>query len=137
MSIPFEEQYQDVLQNIEFAIISTYRERPEEISDWSVEAALDALIRAYGAEHTGRTLRPARLSEAEQAIYDRVRGMCEWRLGREQLVVEQGSPILPATALNTLDEIVACVKRVRTSVKRWHKSGGRRGYLDFVGRYVR
>jgi hypothetical protein len=33
MSIPFEEQYQDVLQNIEFAIVSTYREHPEEISD--------------------------------------------------------------------------------------------------------
>ena len=44
-----------MLQNIEFAIVSTYRERPDEISDWSVEAALDALIRAYGAEHTGRT----------------------------------------------------------------------------------
>ena len=137
MSISFEEQYEDVLQNIEFEIISSYRERPEEISDWSVEAALDALIRAYGAEHTGRTLRPARLSEAEQAIYDRVKGMCEWRLGRAQIEVEQGSPILPATALNTLDEIVACLKRVRTSVKRWHKSGGRRGYIDFVSRYVR
>jgi hypothetical protein len=136
MSIPFEEQHQDVLQNIEFAIISTYRERPEEISDWSVEAALDALIRAYGAEHTGRTLRPARLSEAEQAIYDRVKGMCEWRLGREQLVAEQGSAMLQEMAINTLDEIVACLKRVRTSVKRWHKSGGRRGYLDFVGRFI-
>jgi hypothetical protein len=37
----------------------------------------------------------------------------------------------------TLDEIVACLKRVRTSVKRWHKSGGRRGYLDFVSQYIR
>ena len=88
MSKPFEEQYEDVLQNIEFAIISTYRERPDDISDWSVEAALDALIRAYGAEHAGRTLRLARLSEGEQAICDRVKGMCEWRLGREQLQAE-------------------------------------------------
>jgi hypothetical protein len=137
MSIPFEEQYQDVLQNIEFAIVSTYRERPDEISDWSVEAALDALIRAYGAEHTGRTIRPARLSEAEQMIYDRVRGMCEWRLGREQLLAEQAPAILQEIEPKTLDEIVACLKRVRTSVKRWHKSGGRRGYLDFVSMYVR
>ena len=94
MSISFEEQYEDVLQNIEFAIISSYRERPEEISDWSVEAALDALIRAYGAEHSGRTLRPARLSEAEQTIYDRVQGMCEWRLGREQIQIEGAASIL-------------------------------------------
>ena len=95
MSIPFEQQYEDVLQNIEFAIVSTYRERPEEISDWSVEAALDALIRAYGAEHTGRTPPSARLSEAEQTIYDRIRRMCEWRLGREQMVAEdEASAIL-------------------------------------------
>ena len=136
MSIPFEQEYEDVLQNIEFAIVNTYRERPEEISDWSVEAALDALLRAYGAEHTGRTLRPARLSEAEQTIYDRVKGMCEWRLGREQLLVENAPPAMPEIEPKTLDEIVACLKRVRTSVKRWHKSGGRRGYLDFVSKYV-
>jgi len=137
MSIPFEQEYEDVLQNIEFAIVNTYRERPEEISDWSVEAALDALLRAYGAEHTGRTLRPARLSEAEQTIYDRVKGMCEWRLGREQLLVENAPPAMPEIEPKTLDEIVACLKRVRTSVKRWHKSGGRRGYLDFVSKYIR
>jgi hypothetical protein len=137
MSKPFEEQYEDVLQNIEFAIVDTYRERPEEISDWSVESALDALIRAYGAEHSGRTARPARLSDAEQAIYDRVKSMCEWRLGREQPQVEGASPILQELEPKTLDEIVACLKRVRTSVKRWHKSGGRRGYLDFVSMYIR
>jgi hypothetical protein len=137
MPIPFEEQYEDVLQNIEFAIVSAYRERPEEISDWSVEAALDGLIRAYGAEHSGRTLRPARLSDAEQAIYDRVRGMCEWRLGHEQPQVEGEASVLHAIEPKTLDEIVACLKRVRASVKRWHKSGGRRGYLDFVSMYIR
>ncbi len=136
MTVPFEERYQDILQNIEFAIVSTYRERSDDISDWSVEAALDALTRAYGAEHTGRTLRPARLSEAEQAIYNRVKGMCEWRLGREQLQAEGAPAILQEFEPKTLDEIVACLKRVRTSVKRWHKSGGRRGYLDFVSRYV-
>ena len=139
MSIPFEEQYEDVLQNIEFSIVSTYREHPEEISDWSVEAALDALIRDYGAEHSGRTVRPARLSEAEQAIYDHVRVMCQWRLGRAQAQAEgdEAAAILQEIAPKTLDEIVACLKRVRTSVKRWHKTGGRRGYLDFVSQYIR
>src|SRR5262245_44389628 len=137
MTRPFEEQYEDVLQNIEFAIVSTYRERPEEISDWSVEAALDALLRAYGAEQTARSIPAARLSEAEQQIYDRVRSMCEWRLGRAQLSVGAGQPALPKMQPKTPAEILACLKRVRTSVKRWHKSGGRRGYLDFVSQYIR
>ena len=137
MTKPFEEQYEDVLQNIEFAIVSTYRERPEEISDWSVEAALDALLRAYSAEQTGRTVSAARLSEAEQQIYDRVRSMCEWRLGRTELSVGANQPAIPQMQAKTPVEILACLKRVRTSVKRWHKSGGRRGYLDFVSQYIR
>jgi hypothetical protein len=137
MATPFEEQCQDVLQNIEFAIVSIYRERPDEVSDWSVEAALDVLIRAYGAEQTGRTPPSARLSDAEQAIYDGVKHMCEWRLGHEQLLSDQAPPIVQEMEPKTLDEIVACLKRVRASVKRWHKSGGRRGYLDFVSRYIR
>ena len=136
MQTPFEEQYQDVLQNIEFAIVGVYRERPEDVSDWSVETALDGLMRAYQAERAGRTPAAPRLSEVERQIYDRVKAMCEWRLGRDQLVGEGGQSALPEIEPQTLDEIIACLKRVRTSVKRWHKSGGRRGYLDFVSKFI-
>ena len=31
----------------------------------------------------------------------------------------------------------ACLKRIRKSVQRWNKEGGRQGYLTFVGRFVR
>jgi hypothetical protein len=137
MSTPFEQQYEDVLQNIEFAIVSTYRERADEISDWSVESALDALIHTYGAEITGRTPRTLRLSDAEQAIYVSMQAMCEWRLGRRQLHSEGEQGVLSEMQPKTIDEIVACLKRVRTSVKTWHKAGGRRGYLDFVSQYIR
>ena len=44
---------------------------------------------------------------------------------------------MPQMQPKTPEEILACLKRVRTSVKRWHKSGGRRGYLDFVSQYIR
>jgi hypothetical protein len=136
MTVPFEQHYEDVLQNIEFAIVSTYREN-REVSDWSVEAALDGLIRSYQAESSGRPAPTLRLSELEQTLYERIRTMCEWRLGREQLVVEGDQPQIPEAAAKTPDEIIACLKRIRTSVKRWHKSGGRRGYLDFVSQYIR
>jgi hypothetical protein len=136
MTVPFERQYEDVLQNIEFAIVSTYRENPD-VTDWAVEAALDALIRTYQAETSGRAMPALRLSDLERRLYDRVHTMCEWRLGREQLLDEQDKSAFPEMPPKTLDEIVACLKRVRTSVKRWHKSGGRRGYLDFVSQYIR
>jgi hypothetical protein len=56
--------------------------------------------------------------------------------GREQLLDVQDQPALPGISPKTLEEIIACPKRMRASVKRWHKSGGRRGYLDFVGQYL-
>ena len=45
----FEEQYLDVLQNIEFAIVSAYREH-NDLRDREVMRALDALIDFYRAE---------------------------------------------------------------------------------------
>ena len=41
-----EEQYEDVLQNIEFAIVSSYREYPD-LSDYGVMRALEALMDVY------------------------------------------------------------------------------------------
>ena len=45
-SPPFEERYQDVLQNIEFGITQVYRNHPE-MTDWEALAAIEALLRAY------------------------------------------------------------------------------------------
>jgi O6-methylguanine-DNA--protein-cysteine methyltransferase len=39
----FEEKYLDVLQNIEFGIVSVYREHPEML-DWDAFKAVEALI---------------------------------------------------------------------------------------------
>jgi len=48
-----EEEYQDVLQNIEFAIVSTYHDHPE-MMDAHVIRALEAVIGNYRAEMAGR-----------------------------------------------------------------------------------
>lgn len=137
MSVPFEKEYEDVLQNIEHTIVSAYREEPE-ISDWTVETALDGLTKTYLAEMRGRTPPRLRLDDREQALYDRLQTMCEWRLGRSPMTLEdeQGNPVETDIPPITLDEIIACLKRIQLSVKRWHKQGGRRGYLEFVSQYV-
>ena len=46
--------HMDVLQNIEFAIVDVYHERPL-LVDYSVMRALDALIGLYRAESRGHT----------------------------------------------------------------------------------
>ena len=130
-----EEEYLDILQNIEFAIMSVYRDNPL-LVDFDVEAAINALISLYHAQSQNHEARPDRLNERATLVYERVEAMCEWRLGREVLSRRMIGRVPPPEPV-TLDVIVACLKRIRKSVQRWNKEGGRQGYLTFVGRFVR
>ncbi len=64
--------------------------------------------------------------------------MCEWRLGRQKLAVgerDKAQEVAPTPI--TVEEIVACLKRLRLSLKRWTKQGGRQGYLNFLSDYIK
>jgi len=125
-----EETHQDILQNIEAAIVSVHRARPEML-DYDVDGALETLIARYSAEQRGTTAREPVLHGPRQEVYGAVREICEWRLG--------GDPADPDPAGDGgpgVDVIVACLKRVRTLVQRHTREGGRQGYLTFIRRYV-
>ena len=130
-----EDEYTDVLQNIEFGIVVTYKDHPE-IADSNVMRTLEALIDKYAAEKIGRPPRYFPLSKVEQALLENVRRMCEWRLGRSALTDSAEKAREMAPKPTTIDEIILCLKRVLKSVKRWNEDGGRRSYLDFVIQYV-
>jgi hypothetical protein len=133
MSDGVEDRYLDVLQNIELAIVSVYQEKPD-IVDSSVDRALESLIRLYNAEISKRARPALRLGENDQLLFDRIYGMCEWRLGRSQAVPTKMEKNLPEP--KRPEEMVTCLKRIRSSVKHWTKIGGRQGYLNFVSQYV-
>ena len=128
----FEDQYLDVLQNIESAIVQAYREHPD-LADGNVDRALEGLVRLYQAEARGRAAPVLRLRELEQQVYDGVKEMCDWRMHRpEPDPQEPDRPVfLPGTPL-TVEEIIACLKRIRKSIALWTKQGGRQGYLDYI-----
>lgn len=128
----FEEEYEDILQNIEFAIIQEYQQDPK-LLDYDVADALEALIRAYRAEAGGRTPTELRLEGKPRLVLDAVRAICEWRLGRS----ESDAGSLPrVTKPISVSEIVDCLKRIEKSVHRWNKQNGRQGYLNFVSKYI-
>jgi hypothetical protein len=136
----FEEQYEDVLQNIEFALVQVYR-ADEEMTDFDALQAINALIRTYQAEERRRQPSALRLLPAQEAALESVQGMCELRLGRAQLrkkmeETEETAELPPMIAPITLAEIIACLKRVRKSIELWRKEGGRRGYYDFVSPFL-
>lgn len=131
----FEEKYEDVLQNIEFALVQVYRAH-KEMTDWEARDAVNALIRTYKAELHRRGMPSLHLNPLAREVYDNVKGMCEWRLGREQMLEEKGRPMnLPLTP-KTLDEIIACLQRVLRSIELWQRERGRRGYYNFVSGFV-
>ncbi len=84
-----EEQYCDVLQNMETAIVMAY-EDDSRLLDLDVLDALEALIRNYPLEERGISIRTARLSGPAQRVHDLVRRICEWRLGHLQEPPEFG-----------------------------------------------
>ncbi len=130
-----EDDYLDVLQNIEFAIVSVFRKRPE-LVDYDVDVVLTALVKGYQAEQRQREKPALHLNELRQEVYNSVEAVCEFRLGRTELVESQHSQFMSSLSPLTIDEILACLKRIRTSVKRWTKVGGRQGYLTFVDEFI-
>jgi len=131
----FEDKYLDVLQNIEFGIVMTYREYPE-MTDYDVMRVLEALIDSYAAEKIGREPRKQPTSEVERVMFENVRRMCEWRLGRKEL--DEDSQAEEEQKVNpiTVDELLLCLKKILKSVNMWNEEFGAQGYLKFVSQYV-
>jgi hypothetical protein len=127
-----EDTHLDVLQNVEFIVVSVYRESPD-LLDSQVMTALDSVMARYRAEATEHTPKPLRLEGLELDVYERITGVCEWRLGRGPNTTEID---LVAPRVVTLDEIRSCLKKIRKSVERWRNRGGAQGYLEFVSEYV-
>ncbi len=137
MGTEFEDEYLDVLQNIESGIVSVWKKHPK-MTDWDAQSAVEGLLRTYQAEVRQRREPALKLAPLAQETVDAVREMCEWRLGRREAVHtdnEGQSDEIPMRTV-TLDEMIACLKRIRRSIELWNKEGGRRGYLDFISQFV-
>ena len=128
----FEDQYLDVLQNIETAIVSVYHQH-NDLNDYEVITALDALIDFYRAELRRHIPKEYHLPPKETILFQRVQEMCEYRLGRKDL----NSVKMDALGKKTVEEILSCLRKIKKSVDKWNKHGGKQGYLQFVKDYVK
>jgi len=130
-----EEEYLDVLQNIEFAIAATYRRHPD-MTDYEVIRVLDAVIDGYGAETPGRRAREYAPSGMEAELYEAVHDMCQWRLGRRDQPIIDRRQAMPVAQPVTVETMILCLKQTLKSAVRSNKRGGRTGYLDFIMQYI-
>ncbi|NUM43120.1 MAG: hypothetical protein HUU38_00325 [Anaerolineales bacterium] len=128
-----EEEYMDILQNMEMAIHSVYRQN-QTLADANVDNALEALERTYMGELRGRAAVIPQ-NPVTRMVYEQVQTMCEWRLGRASLENEEGtsSPEIPPVSHEV---ILACLKRLRKSLRLWTKEGGPQGYLNYIEQFL-
>jgi hypothetical protein len=127
-----EERYQDVLQNLEAVVVGLWRSHPD-VTDYTVQRAYEAARGRYRAEATGRVPKPVELTGLDADLYAAIEGICEWRLGRRAL---DNDPELPSPTPLRAEELVECFGRLQKSVERWNRVGGRRGYLEFLSRFL-
>ncbi len=99
-----EDRHLDVLQNIEFAIVSVYRQQPD-LRDRDVMRGLDAVIDVYRAEVRGHTPKEVNLPEPEQTIFERTQSICEVRLGRQAFEIASEMPAPPVGARTGLGKV--------------------------------
>jgi hypothetical protein len=130
-----EEESLDVLQNIEFAIVSVYRSE-QALSDYDVSKILNVLISGYQTELSRRDFKKPNLSPLQEQLYVSVKHMCEWRLGREAIAKKEKQLQKRNPESISVEEIIVCLKRIRKSVEMWNKQSGRKGYLDYIDQFL-
>ncbi|MFA6263803.1 MAG: hypothetical protein WCW33_05395 [Candidatus Babeliales bacterium] len=123
----FEDIYKGELLSIESSIIRIYRQQPGLI-DGEVLIALDAVILTFKSLNGAFSERPFSSSLPAQMVYEAVKKACEELL--------QALPVVKDGEALKKDEILACLKRIRSSVRYWNKEMGRQGYLNFVRKFV-
>ncbi len=132
-----EEEYSDVLQNIKQAIIADYQDNPELI-DSDVETAISYLVELYGAKAQGRISGYPKPEGNAAAVVKSVKQMCNWRLGKEKIKIEDESGQIFEIGLKELElerleipVIVDCLKKIQSSIKFWSEKHGKQGYLNY------
>lgn len=131
IELPFEEEYMDVLQNLEAAIVAVYRHNSG-LTDYEVENALEALIRTYQGEAIGKhPVVPT--SPSSQEVYSAVKEMSEIRLGRSETKQSKKKPKKEPV---DLEIIIQTLKHIRKSVVFWTKENGRQGYLQYINKFI-
>ncbi len=131
-----EEEYQDVLQNIEALVVQHYNEYPE-TTDYSVERVYETLKVNYTAELRGREPREIPLSPEEKELFTMLEQICEFRLGRAAFETEEefDEKDIRISAI-TVEEMLLVIKKLLSSVKFWTKRNGRQGYLNYIIQFI-
>ena len=125
--------YLDILQNIETAIISFFHENPG-LRDTEVIQACERLVFNYTREKKRLPALPFSLPEKSMALYEVMKAACETRITRDSTNGEDDPEVGYRVPLRIM---VICLGRLHDSMLSWHKRNGQRGYLEFISPFIK
>jgi hypothetical protein len=132
-----ENEYLDVLQNIEFAIVSVFRNNPG-LRDPEVIKALEAATRFYQRKKKGFPEQPVTLTGNSLEVFQAVKDGCEWcrekKTGEPKVEIEGREGMGGDVPIVTL---IRCLEKLLKSANHWFKLNGQRSYLNFISEFVR
>ena len=125
------QEYPDILQNIEFSIVSIYKEQPE-LRDPEVIAALEKLVSFYTRQKKNLPALPVKLAPRSLAVFNAMKNICEMRREGSGAETDDGNPFQKVP----LRILILCLERLLDSAQNWHKRDGQRGCLQFISNFV-
>lgn len=123
------EDHLDVLQNIEFAVAEVWKENPA-LNNYNVMRAYECAFEHYRALSREQQPKASTLTGLDGEVFQKVKEMCDWRLGLSKTEKPEELPPIP------LEDMLACLRKLRKSVELWTKQGGRQGYLQFIDQFL-
>jgi hypothetical protein len=130
----FFNTFEHILLSIEVRVADIYREEEGRLADHNVRKVYDGLIRIYEKEKQGKKPPRLKFTELEQPLFDSIHTTCEINLGRHESLAELGDDIEIETI--ELEDMITCLKRLRSSLDFWNKDYGRYGYLDYITKFI-
>lgn len=115
-------------------LIDSFASTDESVIDLHVLEALETTRRQFAAEAQGRTFQP-RLGDARvRELFTALHSAGDVLLGRVPEDVE-GRGTEPSARIS-IDTLVSCLKQLERSVKLWSEQGGRKGYIEYIRRFL-
>jgi hypothetical protein len=136
MSQRVEDEYSGVLQKLECGICMVYDECAS-LTDYEVIRLLENLINRYKYESGGRkAMVKVPINQLDAKLYGAIAPLCENYLGRDEAVFQMDDETAIEVEQLIVDELLLCLKRLLKSAKHWNKTGGRKGYLNFIAQFM-
>ena len=120
-----------VLQNLEFSVVQIWRANPV-MSDYSALRAYETAFQMYRAELRGHVPKPSALTGLDELMFQALKAMCEFQLGRGPSPIDNRANIHPIS----LELLMDCLRELGRSTERHTKAHGRQGYLTFIDEFV-